>query len=194
MNSTIEYYNNNSNEFIENTINLSMSDLYKKFETYLQPGKKILDLGCGSGRDSRYFKLKGYDVVAADPSEKMCQATRKIAEVPVLQMKAEDMNFDNEFDGIWACASLLHIKKGKLQRVIIGLLGNLVSGGIIYASWKHGDKESVNEGKYFCYMTEQTLIKLFEEITNAIVLDIWISNDAKGRDEEWINVLLKKER
>lgn len=192
MNSTIEYYNNNSNEFIENTINLNMSDLYKKFEAYLYPGNKILDLGCGSGRDSRYFKTRGYDVVAVDPSEKMCQATRKIADISVLQMKAEDMVFKNKFDGIWACASLLHIKKDEMQSVIIRLLDNLVDGGIIYASWKYGDMEIVNDGKYLCYMTDQSLNNLFAEVISAVVLDIWISNDTQGRNEKWINVLLKK--
>lgn len=194
MNSTIEYYNSNSNQFIADTIGLDMSSLYKQFETYLSPGNKILDLGCGSGRDSRHFKMKGYDVIAVDPSEKMCESTRNIANVTVFQMGAEDLSFQNEFDGIWACASLIHIEKEKLHNVITRIVDCVVNGGVVYASWKYGDNEIVNNGKYLCYMTEQSLNRIFAEVRNIVLIDMWTSDDTQGRNEKWINVLLKRIR
>ncbi len=72
MNDTISYYNQNAEEYFNKTVNVSMQELYDQFEAYLKPGDKILDLGCGSGRDSRYFLSKGYDVVSVDGSKAMC--------------------------------------------------------------------------------------------------------------------------
>lgn len=109
---TIAYYDLNAEEFVNSTINADASELYKPFGELLSSGAKILDLGCGSGRDSRYFAQRGYDVVAVDPSLAMCEYTRSILDIPVFQMKAEDMDFQNEFDAVWACASLFSSSDG----------------------------------------------------------------------------------
>ncbi len=80
---TVAYYDNNASAFIESTINAEVSSLYEDFEKLINPGCKILDLGCGSGRDSRYFVRHGYNVVAVDPSPVMCAHTRTIVDILV---------------------------------------------------------------------------------------------------------------
>ncbi len=102
------------------------------FEERITLGCRILDIGCGSGRDSKYFAHKGYDVVAIDPSAKMCEQTRKFVQIPVYHMKAEDLCFSNEFDAVWACASLLHISKDMLEMVLRRIATALKGGGILY--------------------------------------------------------------
>lgn len=113
---TIAYYDRNAERFVESTINADVSELYMPFEKLLSPGAKILDLGCGSGRDSKYFAQRGYDVVAVDPSPAMCDYTRSIVDIPVIQMRAEDLDFYNVFDAVWACASLLHVPKNDQKK------------------------------------------------------------------------------
>lgn len=110
---TIAYYDHNAKAFVDSTLNVDVSELYKPFEKLLFPGARILDLGSGSGRDSRYFTQRGYGVVAVDPSPAMCEHTRFIVDAPVVQMKAEDMSFKKEFDEVWACALLLHVPRAQ---------------------------------------------------------------------------------
>ena len=88
MDSTIEYYEEHAVEFIAETQKLKMDAFYEMFEKYIRPGNMILDLGSGSGRDSKYFHDRGYEVVAIDPSLAMCSATKKYAGVEVINCKA----------------------------------------------------------------------------------------------------------
>lgn len=136
---TIAYYDHNAESFIESTINADVMELYKPFEKLIFPGARILDLGCGSGHDSRYFSQRGYDIVAVDPFQAMCEQTRTYACVPVYRMKAEEMRFLNEFDAVWACASLWHISRDKQEVALYRIANSLKNDGIIYSSWKYGD-------------------------------------------------------
>ncbi len=191
---TIEYYEINASAFIESTIGADVSGLYKPFEDLLVPGCRILDLGCGSGRDSNYFANKGYDVVAADPSPSMCAQTRSLVNIPVFKMKAEDIQFSNEFDAVWACASLLHVSKDDQTETLRAIGTALKPGGICYCSWKYGDKERVVEGRTFVDFTEKTFRKVLERISMFSEEKIWITNDVRisRQDQKWLNVLIKK--
>ena len=115
--STIEYYNTYADRYSEITRNADMSDIYKRFEEHLKPGCRILDLGCGIGRDSKYFLDKGYDVVSLDASEAMCRKTHELTGKEAVHMRIEDMNYENEFDAVWACASMLHVDKGDMIKI-----------------------------------------------------------------------------
>ena len=117
-NRTIEYYNTHADRYSEVTRNADMSDIYKRFEEHLKPGSRILDLGCGSGRDSKYFLDKGYDVVSLDASEAMCRKTQELTGKEAVHKRIEDMNYENEFDAVWACASLLHVAKSDMHKIL----------------------------------------------------------------------------
>ena len=164
MDSTIDFYNKNSEKFIESTVDVDMSNIYVEFEKYILIGGKILDLGCGSGRDTKYFLTKGYKVTAIDGSENICSAASEYLKINVHTMNIECLNITDTFDGIWACASLLHIKKVDMKRVIDDLLRLLNPKGVLYASWKYGDGERTENEKYYsaksaveCCISELTL-------------------------------------
>ena len=118
QNETLDYYNKNAQEFCQSTVNADMSVCYQMFEKYLPHGGKILDLGCGSGRDSKYFLSQGYEVVSVDGSEAICKCASEYLQRPVQCVRFEEMNFSQEFDGVWACASLLNVEKDKLSDVL----------------------------------------------------------------------------
>jgi SAM-dependent methyltransferase len=192
-NETVAYYDYNATEFVGDTVNADLSEIYKSFEELLCPGSKILDLGCGSGRDSKYFADHGYEVVAIDPSLAMCEYTRSIVDIPVFQMKAEDLYFHNEFDAVWACASLLHVPSDH-QKVVLELIAeSLKTGGICYCSWKYGCGERVDSGRRFVDYTDTSLRELVDSITAYQIVKLWITHDVRHeKNQKWINALIKK--
>ena len=139
MDNNIEYYNKNAEAFFEGTVNADMSLWRDKFEKYVSSGGRILDAGCGSGRDSKAFIQHGYSVVAFDASKEMCRMASELIGQEVWQMKFDEISFNEEFDGIWACASLLHVHGEELPKTLESLRKALIKSGIIYVSFKYGD-------------------------------------------------------
>ena len=191
---TVEYYEKNATKFVESTINADVSELYRPFEELLTPGCRILDLGCGSGRDSKYFAGKGYDVVALDPSSAMCTQTKTFAHVPVYAMKAEEIQFTNVFDGIWACASLLHVPRNEQENTLKKIAVALKDNGILYASWKYGDQNREVDGRLFTNMTSSLLIDMIKRIPEYTVINMWRTRDVRNENQTqiWLNVLLRR--
>jgi len=191
MNETITYYNQNAEEYFNKTVNVSMQELYDQFEAYLKPGDKILDLGCGSGRDSRYFLLKGYDVVSVDGSKAMCNLAETYIGKEVRNITFEKLDYDNEFDAVWACASLVHVDLGEITDVLFRIQRALKKKGILYASWKYGKGERIENQKYYADYDEERINNLFSD-ASIKVAKIWISDDNLIRASKWLNVIGEK--
>lgn len=191
MNETITYYNQNAEEYFNKTVNVAMQELYDQFEAYLKPGDKILDLGCGSGRDSRYFLSKGYDVVSVDGSKAMCNLAETYIGKKVRNITFEKLDYDNEFDAVWACASLVHVDIGKITDVLFRIQRSLKKKGILYASWKYGKGERIENQKYYADYDEESINNLFSE-ASIKVAKIWISDDNLIRASKWLNVIREK--
>ena len=187
----MNYYNKHAKEYINNTKDVDMKEYYDIFESYLKPNSKILDVGFGSGRDSLYFKNKGYDVVSIDPVKKFCDNAKSIGLDNVIQMSIEDFGYNNEVDSIWACASLLHLKSNQLVDVFNKCYKALKSNGVMYVSFKYGDFEGIIDDRYFTYLTEETLTNIINQ-TNFKIEKLWINEDKLNRDVKWLNVVLKK--
>src|SRR6056297_2319217 len=131
---TIEYYNNNSEKFLMGTVDADMKYWQDRFLSYLKPRGRVLDAGCGSGRDSKYFINNNMEVVSFDASIKMCEYASKYIGDEVKCMRFEDIDYINEFDGIWACASLIHVRKKDMKSILLKLKDALKDNGILYAS------------------------------------------------------------
>ena len=137
----LSYYDENASAFCEGTRNADMSEMRGRFLRYLKPGTLILDAGCGSGRDSKFFMESGYRVVALDGSKEMCRQASAYLGQEVQCRRFEEIDEKEVYDGIWACASLLHVPYELLPKVIERLIAALVDGGVLYASFKYGEEE-----------------------------------------------------
>jgi 2-polyprenyl-3-methyl-5-hydroxy-6-metoxy-1,4-benzoquinol methylase len=189
----MSYYNNNANEYILSTINLNLQPCYDVFLPFLPTNATILDAGSGSGRDSKYFSEKGYKVTAIDASYKMAQQTKTYANVNTINLCFEELNFYEMFDGIWACASLLHVEDKKLVDVFKKLIKSLKVGGYIFLSIKEKDKSDINNQRYFNNKTINDIKKIEQNISNIKLEKLWLSGDALNRSETtWANYIFKK--
>lgn len=163
------------------------------FLELIPEGGSILDLGCGSGRDSLYFLEKDYDVTPLDGSKEMCALAEIHTDVDVLNMRFEDLDFDEVFDGVWACASLVHADKDELPGILKGIRAALKEDGILYMSVKKGNFCGYRNERFFADYHRREIRDIFEDIKGFEVLEIWTSKDSRSdRDNQWINVLAKK--
>ena len=199
-NSTLEYYNRNAGSFTSTTVDVEFTDIQDWFLRYLEPGALILDFGCGSGRDSRYFLSKGFRVEACDGSEEMVRAASKTAGIPVRKMLFEELDEEERYDGIFACASILHVPFEELPDILAKMERALKNDGTIYVSFKYGTFEGERNGRYF---TDMTLERLQECLGAAAgkyggkglrVVESRVTGDARpGREsEKWLNAILRK--
>ena len=188
----MNYYDENAQEFFDGTVNADMSKHHEEFLKYIPENGHILDAGCGSGRDTKIFKDLGYEVTAIDGSLEMCRLASEYAGVNVCHMQFQEIEFENEFDGIWASASLLHVSSDEIDLVLNKLKESLKEDGIFYASFKLGDFEGLRNGRYFNDFTEDTAIELFEK-NDFKVIKTWLTDDSRPeRDDRWVNILVKK--
>lgn len=194
MNETLSYYNTNTSSFIEATQSVQMTEAWNRFTSKLAPSSLILDFGCGSGRDTKYFLKQGYRVEAMDGSEELCKAASKFTGIHVKQMLFQDWKSNSKYNGIWACSSILHLNKQELKQVIGNIRDALLPSGIFYTSFKYGNFEGERNGRYFTDLTESSFSELIKEVIGFEIIEEWITFDVRpGREEEkWLNVILKK--
>ena len=193
--STIAYYDGHAEEFIRGTFDVDMAHLYGPFLERIPKGGRILDAGCGSGRDSLAFLRLGYEVVSIDASERMVAATRTATGGDVRQITFELAEFEHEFDGIWACASLLHVPRQDLGAVVVRLATALRSDGILYLSFKHGNDERTENGRYFNDLDEVALRSLLATDPRLEIMKMWISDDVRNErrgNQQWLNALARR--
>ena len=191
---TLNYYNNNAIDFVANTRDVDFSTTQKEFIKYMPQGAAILDFGCGSGRDTKYFVDQGFLVDAIDGSSELCKLATEYTGIEVTCMQFQDIEVLNRYNGIWACSSILHLPIDELRIVFIKLAAALKRDGIVYTSFKYGDFEGYRDDRYFIDMTEEKFINLLDEIQVFDMEKIWITSDVRpGRDDEkWLNVIVRK--
>lgn len=191
---TLSYYDKHTKEFIKLTRDVDFKTIQDKFLSYLKDHASILDFGCGSGRDTRYFLDHGYDVTAIDGSKEICIEATKYTGIPVKQMLFEELEEEAIYDGIWACASILHLPKKNLENVFDKMSRALKKDGIIYTSFKYGSFEGKRNERYFTDFTQEIFTNFIFKIPQLKTKEIWITGDVReGRgDERWLNIILQK--
>lgn len=190
---TLDYYNQNADSFVEGTISADMSEVRQQFMKRLPAAGTILDFGCGSGRDAKAFSDAGYIVVALDGSQEICNKAHEVLNQPVICCKFQDYRAMTKFDGVWACASLLHLSEEELTPVLHELTKSLKPGGVLYMSFKYGEFAGERNGRWFTDMTEEQLGELMDQFQSLTLIDQWITEDVReDRNEKWINSIYKK--
>ena len=192
---TIEYYEKNAEKFIRDTASADMGNVREAFLAYIPAGGRILDLGCGCGRDSRAFLDAGRRVTSVDGSPALCRSASKLTGQEVICALFQDYEPEGLYDGIWACASLLHLSREDLLSAVRKYAGALRSGGCFYMSFKMGDFSGLRNGRYFTDLTGESLPELLSQVPGLRTDSVFLTGDVRpGRDsEKWVNIFAVKE-
>ena len=195
VNATKYYYNRNAQAYFDSTLRVDMSALYNRFLKYVEPGGRILDAGSGSGRDTLALLQHGYKVDAFDASPALCKLSTQLTGVEAQVLRFQEFDCAPRYDGIWACASLLHVPEGELENAISRLIGALKPGGALYVSFKHGAEERISrDGRFFLDLNKESLQQLFRHFPSMSLEEVWLSSGEgthQGRDE-WLNAIALK--
>ncbi|ARD45116.1 class I SAM-dependent methyltransferase [Colwellia sp. PAMC 21821] len=190
---TIQFYQDNADDFFEGTVNVDMSNIYHHFTKNLSKGALILDAGCGSGRDTKAFLDMGYSVEAFDASSELVSRANEYTGIEVKLALFNDVDSLAKYEAIWCCASLLHVPEVELPLTLNKLAEALKPGGTWYMSFKYGDKQREKDGRSFTDINEQRLTTLVSNLNNIGIIFTWISEDNRpSRNEKWLNAILVK--
>lgn len=188
-----DYYSKNAGEYFERTVNIDMQENHDRFLLQLSEGGSILDLGCGSGRDSAYFVSCGYDVTAMDASIEMCDLASVHMGQDVLHLSFAEIDFDEVFDGIWACASLLHVPSDEIEDIMAKVIKSIKPNGVLFMSFRYGDFEGERDGRYYTDYNTKKLKELIARFEELELLEIKKCEDIRPeKDVIWINALVHK--
>lgn len=189
-----QYYSENAESFYDATVNIDMTALYDEFLPLVKNNGAILDAGCGAGRDSKHFIEHGYKVQAFDASEALVSLATALIKQPVQQALFQTFESEQKFDGIWACASLLHVPMNELHQVLQKLTSLLTTDGIFYCSFKLGNEEVTRNGRVFTNLDEESFEQYILDLPLCIVKQWRTADLREGREsEQWLNVILRKE-
>ena len=195
MDTTIDYYNKHAQSFAKDTYGVDLHHIQDDFLSFIEGKGTILDVGCGTGRDALYFKTHGYPVTAFDGSFALCQIACQNLQQEVKCLRFEEMAYVNEFRGVWACSSLLHVPFIQLPGVIEKIVRALKRGGVFYCSFKYGEGEEQRGGRHFTYLNESLLTSLLDQFPQLYITSLFITCDARPnrKDEKWLNAILRKQ-
>lgn len=194
MSSTLDFYNSNAEKYFNDTVNINFDHIHKIFIDKLNKGATVLDFGCGSGRDTKYFLSMGLNVEAIDGSKEMCRLASEYTGINVKRLRFEDFEEINRYNGVWACASLLHLSKNEIYKVMGKLVASLKDNGIIYVSFKNTKFEGKRNERYFTDFTIKEFKHFMREIESLYIEKAWITDDYMLDRPNWSNFILRKGR
>jgi len=196
MSRTIEYYELNADKYTKQTENIDMQQMYEAFVPFVPQGGRILDVGCGTGRDLKWFREHGYQAEGLEPAPALAEVSRMRSGASVQESRAEELNILARYDGIWACASLLHVPRELLPDTIRRLISALKPEGILYMCFKKGLTDHVAEdGRLFNDQTCESLTESLKTVKGAVIIRCWESADQLTRKDvvTWTNMLVRRE-
>ncbi|MCO4317733.1 class I SAM-dependent methyltransferase [Phyllobacterium sp. 21LDTY02-6] len=183
---TIEFYNSNAAEYAAdwNTHNPRLFSFLNR----CKPGGRILELGTGGGVDAQAILNAGFHLDATDGSAELAAIASARIGQPVRTMVFNELCAIEEYDGVYACASLTHAPRNELGPVIQKIYSALVDGGIVWASFKTGTAEGLDGlGRYYNYLSVADLMKCWHDNAPWTSLDIecWTGGAYDQRPTEW---------
>lgn len=191
MTNSLNYYDQNAGQYFTDTVLIDMSALHHRFLDHIPKGGIILDAGCGSGRDTKVFIENGFRATAFDSSGRLAEMASRHAGRSVDVRRFTDVTEQSCYDGVWACASLVHLPATDVPDSVGCLWASLKPGGVFYLSFKYGKGERQHNGRHFTDADQAVIGAWLAALPDLDRIDYWITADQRpDRNEQWINALV----
>ena len=194
VNTTISYFDENAERCFADAFTITERTNQNRFLAQLPAGARILDFGCGSGRDTAYFRERGFEVVPTDGSAQMCRLAGDYLGTPVRVLEFNELDDEDLYDGIFASASVMHLFYDRLVEVFPKMVRALHAHGVLYVSFKYGDTDGYLGKRYYTNMNEQRLAELLATVPQLEVTEVGtFGNEHPDQPGfRWIYALLRK--
>lgn len=191
---SVEFYEANAQSFFDRTVQADMAAPREAFAALLPAGGRVLDAGCGSGRDALALSRLGFQVTATEASPALAELARAHSGLPIQVMTFEQMAWREAFDGIWACASLLHVPRADLPAAVGRLREALVRGGVLWMSFKYGTLQREAGGRTFTDLDETGAAALLQAVGGLDLEALEVTGDVRGDHggERWLTIVCRR--
>lgn len=198
---SLNYYEENANSLISRYESADVSEVQQLLLKTFEKNSKLLEIGCGSGRDASFMTKHNFDVTAIDGSKNMIEEAKKIH--PELSQKLfhktlpNDLEFNQTFDGIYSIATLMHLLKNDIEKAISKIHNLLNQNGkfLMSVSLFRDDIDENgfdDKGRFFLVLSFETWINLLENVGFKI-LDTKTNSDGLGRGGiEWLTLVAQR--
>jgi ubiquinone/menaquinone biosynthesis C-methylase UbiE len=200
---TIDTYNQIAVDYAQVTSSLQPEKEFTTFSQMIMTGNTVLDAGCGGGRDCRAFAERGFQVIGIDLSVELLKLARDFApECEFLQADLRKIPLaDNSIDGLWSCASLLHLKHKEVRRALLEFRRVLKTGAVCCVLMKEGtgekiikDRRSQEKPRFYSYFQLDEMRELCQSLDFEILIGEATQSVSSASREDWLYFLLRKPR
>ena len=198
---TISYYEENAKSLISRYESADINEVQELLLQIFEPNSKLLEIGCGSGRDASFMIKNNFDVIAIDGSKNMIEEAKKIhpelSEKLLHKTLPSNLDFNKTFDGIYSIATLMHLSKIDLEKTISKIYDLLNQNGkfLMSVSLFRDDIDENgfdDKGRYFLVLSFDKWISLLENI-GFTILETQTNVDGLGRGGiEWLTLVAQK--
>ena len=191
---SIDYYDANAEDFFQRSVDAGMLPILSRFTALLPDGGRVLDAGCGAGRDAKALAQMGFAVTATEAAPKLAALASAHSGLDVRVMTFDQMDWREAFEGIWACASLLHVPRAELPATLRRLREGLVPGGVWFMSFKYGAQERWANGRHFTDLDEGGAADLLAAVGGLELIEMEVTGDVRPdrSQEPWLSLLCRR--
>lgn len=192
--SMVDFYDENALSYFKQTAAIDPGGFLSPFIRHIPAGARVLDVGCGSGRDLLWLRKKGYRVRGMERSREMADLARRHAGCEVVEADFETWNFaENPVEGLLLVGALVHIAPEAFGRMLCRVARGVVSGGKILLTLKEGNGQNrLPDGRVFYLWQDQTLQKLLKQLGFQVIY-FHRAVSAIREDDVWLTYILEKE-
>jgi SAM-dependent methyltransferase len=191
---TSQFYSKTAETYVASGSRRTSSFL-QSFINMLPVGGRVLELGCGGGRDAQAMIAAGFDVDPTDGTPEIALQAEALLKRKVRIMRFDELAEISVYDAVWANASLLHVPRVSLPDVLAKVFASLKPGGLHFASYKAGGVEGRDShGRCFNYLSEQDAADLYRASAPWKLLNVEEHQGGgyQGTQGPWVSVLAKR--